>query len=146
MVVSEGAVIGWGSIVVAVDGSKNSRTAVETAADFAVSYGGALSIISVAPVTAELYAEAPGIAEQLIWKSQKFAEDAKALAQSKGIEAVVLVRDGEPYEIITRLASEQKSDVIVIGCHGKTGLKRLLMGSVTAKVIGCAPCPVLVVR
>ena len=44
------------------------------------------------------------------------------------------------------MAEEKKADTIIIGSHGRTGLKRLLMGSVTEKVIGHAPCTVLVVK
>ncbi|MCL5063444.1 MAG: universal stress protein, partial [Nitrospirae bacterium] len=43
-------------------------------------------------------------------------------------------------------AKEQNANAIVMGSHGRTGLKRLLMGSVTEKVIGYASCPVLVVK
>jgi nucleotide-binding universal stress UspA family protein len=54
------------------------------------------------------------------------------------------VREGEAYRVITELAGKEKFGVIVMGSHGRTGLKRLLMGSVTEKVIGYAPCPVLI--
>ena len=48
--------------------------------------------------------------------------------------------------VITDLAKKFASDLIVMGSHGRTGIKRLLMGSVTEKVLGYAPCPVLVIR
>jgi nucleotide-binding universal stress UspA family protein len=49
-------------------------------------------------------------------------------------------------KVITNLSKEYNSNVIVMGSHGRTGIRRLLMGSVTEKVIGHAPCPVLVVK
>ena len=44
------------------------------------------------------------------------------------------------------LSDMQNADMIILGSHGRTGLRRLLMGSVAEKVIGYAPCPVLVVK
>lgn len=54
--------------------------------------------------------------------------------------------EGEAFQAIIDLAKSRDANIIVIGSHGRTGLKRLLMGSVAEKVIGYAPCPVLVTR
>jgi nucleotide-binding universal stress UspA family protein len=48
--------------------------------------------------------------------------------------------------VVVRTAREQRAGLIVTGSHGRTGLRRLLMGSVAEKVIGYAPCPVLIVK
>jgi nucleotide-binding universal stress UspA family protein len=53
---------------------------------------------------------------------------------------------GNPTNELLKLIVSENIDMIVMGSHGRTGLKRLLMGSVTEKVIGSAPCPVLVVK
>ena len=53
---------------------------------------------------------------------------------------------GNPYLEIVRLAEEESVDLIVLGTHGRTGLKHFLIGSVAEKVLRKAPCPVLVVR
>jgi nucleotide-binding universal stress UspA family protein len=50
------------------------------------------------------------------------------------------------HEAIARAAAKERSDVIVIGTHDRTGLERVLVGSVAARIIGTAPCPVLTVR
>jgi nucleotide-binding universal stress UspA family protein len=47
---------------------------------------------------------------------------------------------------ILRVAGETASDVIVLGTHGRTGLGRLLLGSVAEQVVRAAPCPVLTVK
>ena len=52
---------------------------------------------------------------------------------------------GKPYEFIVKEAEDREIDLIVMGTHGRTGLTRVLMGSVAQSVIGHAPCPVLVV-
>jgi len=57
-----------------------------------------------------------------------------------------LVQEGETYEVITDLARELMSNVIVMGSHGRTGVKRFLIGNVAEKVIGYAPCPVLIAK
>jgi nucleotide-binding universal stress UspA family protein len=49
-------------------------------------------------------------------------------------------------EGIIQVALENRVDLIIMGSHGRTGFKRLLMGSVTERVIGQTPCPVLVVK
>ena len=50
---------------------------------------------------------------------------------------------GDPSTAIARLAEEEHADLIVMGTHGRTGLTRLLMGSVAEAVVRRAPCPVL---
>lgn len=50
---------------------------------------------------------------------------------------------GDPSAAIVRLAEEEEADMIVMGTHGRTGLTRLLMGSVAEAVVRRAPCPVL---
>jgi nucleotide-binding universal stress UspA family protein len=57
-----------------------------------------------------------------------------------------LVGQGAPAAEILRIAAEQQASLIVIATHGRTGLKRLALGSVAEQVIREAPCPVLVVR
>lgn len=54
--------------------------------------------------------------------------------------------EGEPSGAIIKLAQETAADLIVMGTHGRTGLGRLLMGSVAEKVLRGAPCPVLTIR
>jgi nucleotide-binding universal stress UspA family protein len=54
--------------------------------------------------------------------------------------------EGAPAEMIAEAAAETKADLIVMGTHGRTGLTRLVMGSVAEEVLRCAPCPVLTIR
>jgi len=68
----------------------------------------------------------------------------KKWAGDLGVQAEVFIKDGEPHQAIVELAAERASDLIVMGSHGRKGLTRLLMGSVTERVIGYANCPVLV--
>lgn len=54
--------------------------------------------------------------------------------------------DGDPREAVPKLALELKADLIVMGTHGRTGLSRVIMGSVTESVLRHAPCAVLAFR
>lgn len=61
-------------------------------------------------------------------------------------EAVPVVREGEPYRVITDYAADVDADLIAMGTHGRRGVSRQLIGSVTEKVIRTAETPVLTVR
>ncbi len=146
LVVPSTTEIGWKKILLATDGSKYSKAAAERVIDFAGEYRGELRVVSVVDVPAEFYGEAPDAVEDLIKKAKGYVEDVKRQAEASGIKTETFVREGEAYKAILDLAKEQNANAIVMGSHGRTGLKRLLMGSVTEKVIGYASCPVLVVK
>jgi len=64
----------------------------------------------------------------------------------ESIRSEYLVVDGEPAEEIVHMAQDRHCDLIVMGTHGRTGLSRLLMGSVAEEVVRKAPCPVLTLK
>lgn len=66
--------------------------------------------------------------------------------QRRGIEAESLCLPGDPVEVILRQAAQWQADVIAVGTQGRTGLSRLVLGSVAEAVLGRAGCPVLIVR
>jgi nucleotide-binding universal stress UspA family protein len=146
LVVPNGTTVGWKTIVLATDGSKYSAAAAERAIAFAKSYGGELKVLSVVDVPTEFYAEAPKAVEDLVRKAKGFVADVKKQAEAAGVSAETFVGEAEAYQAVNNLAKEQKANMIVLGSHGRTGLRRLLMGSVTEAVIGHATCPVLVVK
>lgn len=57
-----------------------------------------------------------------------------------------LVEAGVPYILIVKKAEEENADLIVMSTHGRTGIEQLMLGSVTAKVVARASCPVLSIR
>jgi nucleotide-binding universal stress UspA family protein len=69
-----------------------------------------------------------------------------AKARQAGVRATGLLLDGAPHEQIVRAVKSRRAGLVVIGTHGRTGLTRLLLGSVAARVVTLAPCPVLTVR
>jgi nucleotide-binding universal stress UspA family protein len=146
LVVPGNTILGWKRILVATDGSRFSTVATDKAIDFACAYGGELKIASVVDVPPEVYAEAPKAVEDMIRRARQYAADVNKKAGEAGVPSETFIGESEAWETIVKLAREQAAEMIVMGSHGRTGLRRLLMGSVTEKVIGNAPCPVLVVK
>jgi nucleotide-binding universal stress UspA family protein len=134
------------NIVLAYDGSKFSNKALQEAISIAKSSGGSLIILSVVDITDEFESEAPGLTDKMTEKLLKLAQKALGKAVAAKVKARIEVHVGDAYEMIVDVAKKKKADVIVMGSHGRTGLTRLLMGSVTSRVIGHAPCAVLVVK
>ncbi len=133
-------------ILLAVGDSGFSERATGVAFAFHKAYGSRLTVISIADVPSHIYGVDPSAAQDWIEKARKNLRSAEAAAKAQGITADMVLREGDPASILTAMAEEMKAGMIVIGSHGRTGLKRLLMGSVTQRVIGSAPCPVLVAR
>ena len=69
-----------------------------------------------------------------------------AKARRAGVRAISLVVSGPPHEAIVRAARSKRVDLLVVGTHGRTGLGRFFLGSVAARVVASASCPVLTVR
>ncbi len=146
LVVPLGATLGWKRVLVGTDGSRFSGLAVDKAIAFAKAYGGDLVVLSVVDVPTEFYAEAPQAVDDMVRKAKEYTAAVKEKAAAAGVRAESYVGEAESWEAIINLSKEQSADMIVMGSHGRTGLRRLLMGSVTEKVIGHAACPVLVVK
>ena len=146
LVVPEGSPVGWKTILLATDGSKYSVAATNRAIDCAKSYGGDLYALAVIDIPPEFYSHVKALdtADDLLKNAKDIVDKAKKQAEAQGIKTETYTKEGEPSKVITDLAREKVCDVIVIGSHGRTGLRRLLMGSVAEKVIGHSPCPVLV--
>ena len=69
-----------------------------------------------------------------------------AQARKKGVRAKGLAMEGIPHDRIVRAARSTRADLIVLGTHGRSGLGRVFLGSVAARVVTLAPCPVLTIR
>ncbi len=121
-------------IVLPVDGSRYSEAAAATVVSLVRQCGAPVTVVSVA------------IDERLRGDAQTYAEQVGRLMKQSGVEVAVEVRVGRPDAAIVDCANERGADLIVMGSHGRTGLERLLVGSVSERVIGAAGCPVLVVK
>jgi len=146
LVMPNNAALKWDNILLAVDGSRYGEIAANRAINMAQTYGDALNIMSVVDVNEEFYANAPQAVDKMVVAARDTVQGVQDMTKKARIRTDVFVREGETHEKIIEMARELKSDVICMGSHGRTGLRRLLMGSVTEKVIGNAPCPVLVIK
>ena len=72
----------------------------------------------------------------------RYGEDLRG----RGLEVEEIVREGYPATVIVDEAENVDADLVVIGTHGHTGFKHLLLGSVAERVVQKAPCPVLTVK
>lgn len=137
----------YNTILVGFDGSEFSKAAVIESSHWIRRHGGKLILVHAVDF------EEAGIAVTQKQKEKSLAIGKNICLQSWetatvefGIEAESIVCEGEPSEIIIDIAQEKDSDLIALGTHGRRGLKKLLMGSVTSKVIVNSPCDVLVVK
>jgi hypothetical protein len=150
LVAPRAASIVWKNILAATDGSEYGNAAVDEAINYAKTFGGALKIVHVINVMADFHEQAlafvPSLVDELTNKVKNDLNSIKNKAEQVGINTETFVREGEPYKAIVDLARELNSDVIVMGSHGRTGVQRLLMGSVTERVIGHTSSAVLVVK
>ena len=137
-------------VLVPTDFSERSKLALTYAVDLVKRYDAELTLLHVYPVVN--YAAAEGFAlytpEQLAKLITQLTTQLRALeddAREAGVEKISsLMEQGDAYQEILELASG--FDLIVMGTHGRTGLKHALMGSVAEKVVRTSPCPVLTVR
>lgn len=143
---------GWKRICAAIDFSEASRDALDTAADLARASGAELTLAHVreVPLRAGTDMLVPPAGFALLAAEELDA----ALAQwRKHAERLVgrpvrarLLPVGEPAHELVRLARDEDADLVVLGTHGRSGVTRLVLGSVAERVLRHAPCPVLVVR
>ena len=132
-------------ILVAMDGSKCSEKALDQAISMAKICNSTLFGISVIELYPGQMEVAPALVEKLSAETREILERVKDRAAKENISCETIVHiGGQPHEFIIQEAKEKNIDLIVMGTHGRTGLKKLLMGSVTERVIGHAPCAVLV--
>ncbi len=134
MVVPRGATLEGKGMVLAVDCSRFSDAAAATAASLVKQCQVPITVVAVA------------IDERLRDDANTNATRIQTLLSHSDVEAAVDVRVGQPGMEIIAAAKQHGADLIVMGSHGKSGIERLLVGSVSERVIGHSHCPVLVVK
>ncbi len=141
-------------ILAPVDGSKNADAALDKAVEMQKLTGAALTILTVYRHHSMLEASFsmvrpgdPGNMDDIMrGHAREVAEAAKQRAmENGGVDVHALVRNGPIARGIVAVAKERGCDLIVIGSRGLGSIEGYLMGSVSHKVTGTAPCPVMVV-
>jgi universal stress protein A len=139
-------------ILVPTDFSEDSDLAFRMALSIAVNYQARIFLLhviseqSLADYCLDQNIVDRVLNESIVFSNEKLREVIDKNQQSENIKVIPDVRKGQPYEEILNEASERKIDLIVIASHGKTGLQKYFIGSVTEKVMKEAKCPVLLVR
>jgi nucleotide-binding universal stress UspA family protein len=145
----------WTKLLCAIDFSDSSREALDEAVALAERVGATLTILHVYPeprpamLSADMFAFPPeDLLAQALGEAERGLAPLVARAAAKLGEGRVDSRllAGSPDVEIPRVAAGGKYDLVVIGTHGRTGVKRLVLGSVAEHVVRSAPVSVLVVR
>jgi nucleotide-binding universal stress UspA family protein len=136
-------------ILVPTDFSPCSQDAVRYAVVMAKRFGASISALHVIETMSyamteslqwvDLYAHVRTLVEPMM-------DGLVRELKEKGLTAVGSVIQGVAYDEIVKKAKEGSADLIVMGTHGRRGMRHLLMGSVAERVVRASPCPVLTVR
>ncbi len=138
------------NIVIATDGSENSKKAISYGIGIAKLSGATVHTLYVVDTSAfssipmdsgweEMY-------EVLRKEGEKAVSEVRELGEASGVNVRDVILEGHPSSEIITFAENNDADIIVVGTLGKTGLDRFLMGSVAEKVMRSSKIPVLIVR
>lgn len=135
------------TIVVGFDNSEFSKAALTESSKLAKKHNGQVIIVhAIDKGDVE-----PAIEDELVKKrfmiSSKVCYEMRALISSEYmIEADSIICEGDPSDVIPEIARAKNADLIAMGTYGRKGLKRLVIGSVTARVISNSECDVLILK
>jgi len=141
-------------IMIGVDDSPHSRAAVEFVRRMTWPKESRVLVVSAVrpavPIYAEAYAPAgpypDPVNEDLVRFHQETAASAERDLQATGLRTEAKIVHGDPRAALVDAARTERADLLVVGSHGRTGMAKLLMGSVASYVVAHAPCNVLVVK
>ena len=138
-------------ILAPTDLSTLSRAGVRYAMDIALEQGAEVIVYHVISEDGEWFDKDDELnpAKALVPKQkQRLAEFIKANCTDflGKVKIHEIVEVGVPYKAIAQKAGSEKADMIIMSTHGRTGLEQVMVGSVTARVVARATCPVLSIR
>ena len=136
------------SILVPIDFSKTSQTALEYAVPLAEQFGAKVTLLhAIEPLPYPVGLTYLPMGEGFPIKplEEKLNKLAKKTIEPQHLKEVI-VQVGTAFEVVTNVARDRKVDLIIITTHGYTGLRHVFMGSTAERVVRHAPCPVFVVR
>ena len=131
-------------VVVGYDGSDSAKRALERVADFAADADQVIVVAAAESHARTGIAKGAHLDPSEIQKREGDLDEAKRFLSERGIEAETVEAQGDPGAVIVDAAKD--ADLVVVGSRGLNPIKRILLGSVSSKVVHRAPCDVLVVR
>ncbi|WP_256300602.1 universal stress protein [Haloarchaeobius salinus] len=135
------------SVLIPTDGSDAADAAADVGLDVAARYGSEVHVVSVV----DAFSMGLDVRSQLMTDAlEDAAAEAVESIAGRADDSVARVEKtvgyGRPYRKLRRYVEENDIDLVVMGTHGRTGLERYLIGSVTEKIVRTSPVPVLTVR
>ncbi|AYO55170.1 universal stress protein [Acinetobacter wuhouensis] len=141
------------NILVPVDGSETSLSVVKHAADIAKAFNSKITVVQVMTLDPYIAAEylSNGQTNQLIERAREFIQvninAAKEQFVAEGLQVETRLLEGESItHTLAQAVNDLKIDLVVLSSHGRTGLKKLIMGSVAQGLLTELQIPVLVVK
>ena len=133
-------------ILFPTDGSEGSATAFEHALGLARVHDATVDVLYVADTSQDSVTVLGGeMLDLLAEEGERIVGEFEAHARDAGVEVRTAVLQGDPHATIVDYAESHRVDVVVMPTHGRSGLSRYLIGSVTEKVVRTSPVPVLTV-
>ncbi len=138
----------FNKLLVAYDGSDGAKLALEKVAEFARSAGAELHLLAVGriPEYAETVSEVEEAREPAKGFYSKIMDDGVDRLKQQGLSPMVHIHYGKPADTILRIAEDLGVDLLVLGTHPHSAVRRRVLGATVDKVIDHAHCSVLVVR
>ena len=139
------------TILVPTDLSEGAEQALDYACELAMTLGATIHLVNVIGIPAlgvpELgLAMTSTVIDQIMIDNQTALEKLAASKRCSAQIGQVMLKTGDAKDVINQTAKELGADLIVMSTHGRRGITRALLGSVTETVVRTAPCPVLTVR
>ena len=139
------------NILVPTDLGDGSEEALDYACELARQFGATVHLLHVIGIPTlgvpELgVAMTSTVIDQMVRENQAALEELADRKRASATFGQVLLRTGDARDLINQTAKELAADLIVMGTHGRRGVTRALLGSITETVVRTAPCPVLTVR
>ena len=138
----------FNKILVPTDGSEYTKAAVRKAMELAKLSGGKITALYVLDQTIltnmPMDTAVMNVYNTLEKEGKEAVDFVRDLGAQESVEVEVVIKEGTPVKVI--LDESANYDIIVMGTLGRTGMSKLLMGSVAERVVRASQCPVLVVR
>jgi nucleotide-binding universal stress UspA family protein len=132
-------------VLIPTDGSTGTAHVAMHGIDMAEQYGADIHVIHVID-TGGLLSEDSDTKAELTREGERAVGRVEAMGRAHDLPVETTVREGEPAEEILEYADEIEADIIVAGTHGRTGVKRHLIGSVAERLVRHGTCPVTTIR
>ena len=150
--------IGFSKIVVGVDGSEESMKAAEYAISIAKLYNAELNAITVLTSDIGYIYSSPGVesppltVKEIVLlaedEAKKWFDEIKEKANKKDIQLKTesIVAKKSLLNTILEYVEEHNINLVVVGTRGRSGIKKMLLGSIASGLVTYSPCPVLVIK